>query len=215
MGMTRRDIKEEFEQELEKAWQRVTSNPNGSIGWLIHFLQLDLDTLTPSEWMVVAYEVASFGEEASPHTYSMPTASLGGWSVQAIPHETVHFTLPTRKEAIDLQRTIRHHLDQLWEHGVAPVTFSDLTLIITAPGALTTRQGSLLIATKPKTREFEYRVAVLLAQYAGRIRLCKDCHRIFLAIRCDQLFCTTRCQMRVASRKWREAKKRHARKEHR
>jgi hypothetical protein len=215
MSPTRRDIKEEFDQELEKGWQRITAHLNGSIGWLIDFLQRDLDTLTPSEWMVVAYEVASFGEEASPHTYSMPTASLSGWSVQAIPHETVHYTLPSRKDAIGLQRTIRHHLEQLWEHGVAPVTFSDLTLIITGPGALTARHGSLLVATKPKTREFEYRVAVLLAQYAGRIRRCKECHRIFLAIRCDQLFCTTRCQMRVASRKWRKTSKRHTRKERR
>jgi len=215
MSPTRRDIKEEFDQELEKGWQRITAHSNGSIGWLIDFLQRDLDTLTPSEWMVVAYEVASFGEEASPHLYSMPTASLSGWSVQAIPHETVHYTLPSRKEAIGLQRTIRQHLEQLWEHGVAPVTFSDLTLIITAPGLLTARHGSLLIGTKPKTREFEYRVAVLLAQYAGRIRLCKECHRIFLAIRCDQLFCTTRCQMRVASRKWRKTNKRDTRKERR
>src|SRR6476659_5034050 len=208
MSPTRRDIKAEFEQELEKAWQRITANPNGSIGWLIDFLQRDLDTLTPSEWMVVAYEVASFGEEASPDKYSMPTASLRGWSVQAILHEAVQYTLPSRNEAIGLQRTIRHHLEQLWEHGVAPVTFSALTLISTAPGALTARHGSLLVGTKPKTREVEYRVAVLLAQYAGRIRRCKECHRIFLAIRCDQLFCTTRCQMRVASRKWRAVNKR-------
>lgn len=150
MGPTRRDIKAEFEQELEKAWQRITANPNGSIGWLIDFLQRDLDTLTPSEWMVVAYEVASFGEEASPDKYSMPTASLSGWSVQAILHEAVQYTLPSRNEAIGLQRTIRHHLEQLWEHGVAPVTFSELTLIITAPGALTARHGSLLVGTKPQ-----------------------------------------------------------------
>ena len=119
--------------------------------------------------------------------------------VQAIPNETLHYTLPSRKEATQLQSTIRNHLDQLWKHGVAPVIFSDLTLIITAPGMFHARHGSLLISTKPKVKEFEYRVAVLLAEYAGRIRPCEECQRIFLAARCDQLFCTTRCQMRVAS----------------
>ena len=104
-------------------------------------------------------------------------------------------------------------MEQLWKHGVAPVTFSDLTLIVTLPGAVHARHGSLLVATKPKTKEFEYRVAVLLANHAGRIRPCKECQRIFLAARRDQLFCDPRCQMRVASRKWRKGSKRTARKE--
>jgi hypothetical protein len=215
MRPTRQDVKNEFQREVDKAWERVTSTPNGSIGWLIQFLQLDLDALTPTEWMVVAYEIASFAEEACPDKYAMPTAAASGWSVQAIPNETLHYTLPSRKEATQLQSAIRNHLEQLWKHGVAPVTFSDLTLIITAPGMLHARHGSLLISTRPKMKEFEYRVTILLAQYAGRIRPCEECQRIFLAARCDQLFCTTRCQMRVASRKWRAASKRKLRKEHR
>ena len=213
MTRARQDVKAEFQQELDKAWQRVTSNANGAIGWLIDFVQRDLDALTPTEWMVVAYEVASFGEEAHPDKYAMPTAAASGWSVQAIPNETVHYTLPSRKEAIQLQRTIRDQLQHLWEHGVAPITFSDLTLMVTAPGLLSARYGSLLVSTRPKTKEFEYRVAVLLAEYAGRVRPCQECRRIFLAARRDQLFCTPRCQMRVASRKWRKANKQILRKE--
>lgn len=215
MSPGRKEIKQEFQRELDKAWERVTAHSTGPIGWLLDFIQRDLDALTPSEWMVIAYEVAAFGEEANPGTDAIPTAAASGWSVQAIPHETLFYTLPSRKEAMHLQTLIRGHLEHLWEHGVAPVTFSDLTLVVTMPGALHERRGSLLVATKPKTKEFEYRVAVLMAQYSGRIRQCQECHRIFLAIRSDQLFCTTRCQMRVATRKYRSANKRKLKKEHR
>ncbi len=214
MTTNRQAIRQEFDRELHKARERITAIPHGAIGWLLEFIQQDLDALTPSEWMVVAYEVASFAEAEAPNTHALPIASTSGWTVQTIPGEMMDYTLPSRKEALQLQQTVRGHLEHLWQHGTAPVTFSDLTLIVTMPGVLTDRHGSLLVATKPKTKEFEYRVAVLLVQYAGRVRSCEECQRIFLATRCDQIFCDPRCQMRVASRKWRKTQKR-SRKEHR
>ena len=215
MTLNRQAIRQEFNREMKKARERITTTPNGEIGWLVNFIQLDLESFTPSEWMVLAYEVASFAEVNGPDRHAMPIASASGWTVQAIPGETLEYTLPNRKEAIQLQRTIRGHLEHLWQHAIAPVTFSDLTLVVTMPGALHDRHGSLLVATKPKTKEFEYRFAVLLAHHAGRVRVCQECPRIFLAARRDQLFCDPRCQMRVASRKWRKGSKKTARKEHR
>ena len=215
MTLNRQIIRQQFDSELQKARERITTTPNGEIGWLVKFIQLDLDALTPSEWMVLAYEVASFAEADGPDKHAMPVASASGWSVQAMPGETVEYTLPSRKEGMQLQRTIRGYLEHMWQHSIAPVTFSDLTLIVTMPGAFHDRHGSLVVATKPKTKEFEYRVAVLLAHHAGRIRACEECQRIFLAARRDQLFCDRRCQMRVASRKWRKAQKKRSRKEHR
>jgi hypothetical protein len=215
MTLNRQAIRQQFDREMTKARERITTTPNGEIGWLVQFIQLDLDTLTPSEWMVLAYEVASFTEADGPGTHAMPIASASGWGVQAIPGESLEYTLPSRKEAMQLQRTIRGLLEHLWQYAIAPVTFSDLTLVVTMPGALHARHGSLLVATKPKTKECEYRVAVLLAHHAGRIRLCQECPRIFIAARRDQLFCDRRCQMRVASRKWRKASKKTSRKEHR
>ena len=206
MTLNRRVIQQQFDREMTKARERITTTSNGAIGWLVNFIQLDLDTLTPSEWMVLAYEVASFAEAESPGTHTMPIVLASGWSVQAIPGEILHYTLPSRKEAIQLQRTIQGYLEHLWTHAVAPVTFADLTLVVTMPGALHARHGSILVATKPKTKEFEYRFAVLLAHHAGRIRRCQECQRIFLAARRDQLFCDPRCQMRVASRKWRRTR---------
>jgi hypothetical protein len=215
MTLNRQAIRQQFDREMKKARERITTTPNGEIGWLVQFIQRDLDILTPSEWMVLAYEVASFAEADGPDRHALPTASASGWTVQAIPGETLEYTLPSRKEATQLQGTIRGHLEHLWEHSVAPVTFSDLTLIVTMPGALHARHGSLLVATTPKTKEFEYRVAVSLAYHAGRIRPCQECQRIFLAARRDQLFCDPRCQMRVASRKWRKGSKKTSKKEQR
>ena len=213
MTLNRQAIRQQFDREMKKARERITTTPNGEIGWLVNFIQRDLDALTPSEWMVLAYEVASFAEADGPDRHAMPIASASGWTVQAIPGETLEYTLPSRKEAMQLQRTIRGHLEHLWQHAIAPVTFSDLTLVVTMPGAFHDRHGSLLVATKPKTKEFEYRVAVSLAYHAGRIRPCQECQRIFLAARRDQLCCDPRCQMRVASRKWRKGSKKTSRKE--
>lgn len=213
MTLNRQAIQEEFDCEMRKARARVMGNPDGEVGWLVNFIQLDLDAFTPSEWMVLAYEVASFAEAESHGKHSIPIAVASGWSVQVIPGETLEYTLPSRKEAIQLQRTIRSHLEQMWQHGIAPVTFSDLTIVVTMPGAFHDRHGSLLVATKPKAKEFEYRVAMLLAHHAGRVRACEECQRIFVAARRDQLFCHPRCQMRVASRKWRKTQKKRSRKE--
>ena len=215
MTLNRQAIRQQFDREMKKARERITTTANGEIGWLVHFIQIDLDALTPSEWMVLAYEVASFAEADGPDRHTLPIISSSGWAVQAMPGETLECTLPSRKEAMQLQQTIRGHLEQLWQHAVTPVTFSDLTLIVTMPGALHARHGSLLVATTPKTKEFEYRVAVSLAHYAGRVRRCRECQRIFLAARRDQLFCDPRCQMRVASRKWRKGSKKTSKKEHR
>jgi hypothetical protein len=215
MSPTRQSIRQQFNEEMAKAGERITIFPNRAIGWLVNFIQLDLDSFTPSEWMVLAYEIARFVEEEVPDRHAMPIASASGWSVQAIQGEALLYTLPSRKEATMLQQTIRKHLEHLWKHAVAPVTFSDLTLLVTLPSALHKRHGSLLVATKPKSKEFEYRVVLLLAQHAGRIRSCQECQRIFLAARLDQLFCTPRCQMRIASRKWRKANKKKSRRGHR
>lgn len=215
MTLNRQAIRQEYDREMTKARARITTNPHGDVGWLVNFIQMDLDALTPSEWMVVAYEVASFAEADPPDKHAMPMASSSGWAVHALPGDPLHYTLPSRKEAVQLQQSVRGSLEHLWQHAIAPITFSDLTLIVTMPGAFHQRHGSLLVATKPKTKEFEYRVAVLLVQHSGRVRRCEECQRIFVAARHDQLFCDPRCQMRVASRKWRKAQKKQLRKEHR
>lgn len=179
MTLNRQAIRQEFNREMTKARERITTTVNGEIGWLVQFIQLDLDFLTPSEWMVLAYEVASFTEVDFSQKLVFPVVSSCGWSVQALPGETQQYTLPSRKEAAHLQGTIRGYLEALWTNAVAPITFSDLTVIVTLPGAFHDRYGSVLVATKPKTKECEYRVAVLLAHHAGRIRLCQECRVSF------------------------------------
>ena len=90
MTLNRQAIRQQFDGEMNKARERITTTPNGEIGWLVNFIQLDLDILTPSEWMVLAYEVASFAEAYGPDRHALPIASASGWSVQAIPENLSH-----------------------------------------------------------------------------------------------------------------------------
>lgn len=203
MKRDRKAIHQEYLRELSMARDRVIAGADGEAGWLIRFLQLNLGALSPREWMVCAYEIAAFVERDFARAQSMPVVSATGWAMQVMPEETHEYTLPSRKEAEQLQRTIKKHLENLWNQGMTPLRFKDLTLIVTQPGAGTERQGSILVTTKPKRKEFEYRMALVVAQYAGRIRMCQECERIFLAVRRDQFFCGPRCQTRVSSRKWR------------
>jgi hypothetical protein len=77
MSQNRQAIRQQFDREMAKAWQRINATPNGEIGWLVNFIQLDLDIFTPSEWMVLAYEIARFAQADGPdkHTMSLAVAS--------------------------------------------------------------------------------------------------------------------------------------------
>lgn len=211
MSRDRATVRAEYKQEMEKAHQRVVNTPDGEIGWLLRFIQTDLDELSPSEWMVVAYELASFVDHVA-FKHGGIVATENGWSLQVVPGEKFSYTLPSREEAIRLQATVLKQLDGLWNTATAVFSFSHLTLVVTQSGTFHERYATVVVATKQKAKEFEYRFAHMLAAYAGRIHRCRECRRIYLASRYDQQFCTPRCQMRVASRKWRMARRKRTRK---
>ena len=48
-----------FQQEYEKATERIRTVPDGAVGWVLKFLQTDLEALTPTEWTLLAFEVAA------------------------------------------------------------------------------------------------------------------------------------------------------------
>lgn len=50
---------QEFQQEYQKAIERIRTMPDGAVGWVLKFLQTDLEALTPTEWTLVAFEVAA------------------------------------------------------------------------------------------------------------------------------------------------------------
>ena len=104
MTLNRQAIRQEFNREMTKARERITTTANGEIGWLVQFIQLDLDTLTPSEWMVLAYEVASFTEVDFSQKHVFPVVSSCGWSVQALPGET-HRVHPPESQGGDPSST--------------------------------------------------------------------------------------------------------------
>jgi hypothetical protein len=207
-------MREQFRQEWKKARERIHTTPDGMVGWVIRFLQTDLEALTPSEWTVLAFEVASFVDDLAGH-YGGVVATESGWAVEAVPKGTQHERLPSRQEALTIQKSLLAQLEAYWEKAYVGFTFPQLTLIVTAPGAFDEQRGTVVVAAQQKIKEFEYRFAHLLAESGQYIRRCPECSKIYLAIRCDQLYCHPRCQARVASRKWREARKAEEKKEKR
>jgi hypothetical protein len=207
-------MRAQFQQEMKKAEERVHTTPDGVVGWVIRLLQTDLENLTPSEWTVLSFEIASFVYDTAGR-YGGLVATQSGWAVEAVPQGDVRERLPSRQEGITLQRTLMTQLEAYWETAHAVFTFPQLTLIVTMPGAFDDKKGTVLVAAKQKIKEFEYRFAHLLAEAGQYIRRCPECSKIYLAIRCDQLYCHPRCQARVASRKWREARKAEEKKEKR
>jgi len=203
MPVDRAAFFDQFYGEMKRARERILTTQDGEVGWLLKFIQTDLEALTPSEWMVLAFEVASFVDDVA-NRRGEEIATEGGWSVQSIPGERFRGTIPSRDEAQEIQSMVLRSLEDLWAKAAAAFTFPQFTIIVTLPGLDHERKGSVFVATKRKVKEFEYRFAHLLVDYSGRIRRCPECQRIYLAIRFDQRYCGPRCQTRVATRKWRE-----------
>ena len=101
---------QEFQQEYEKAIERIRTMPDGAVGWVLRLLQTDLEALTPTEWTLVAFEVAAFVDETGDR-YGGMVAPESGWSVEGVPHAKNYQTIPSRKEAQDIQATVLEHLE--------------------------------------------------------------------------------------------------------
>ena len=196
----------EFQVEYEKAMERIQTMPDGAVGWLLTFLQTDLEALTPTEWTLVAFEVAAFVDETGDR-YGGMVAPESGWSVEGVPLAKNYQTIPSRKEGQDIQAAALEQLERYWHEGYTAFTFPQMTLVVVSPGEGSDEAGTIFVSAKRKTKEFEYRFVHLLAQTGDYIRRCPECAKIYLAIRRDQLYCHPRCQNRVAARKWRESRK--------
>ncbi len=188
---------QDFQQEYQKAIERIRSMPDGAVGWVLKFLQMELEALTPTEWTLVAFEVAAFVDETGDR-YGGMVAPESGWSVEGVPNAKNYQTI---------------QLELYWHEGYTAFTFPQMTLVVVSPGEGSDEAGTIFVSAKRKAKEFEYRFVHLLAQSGDYIRRCPECAKIYLAIRRDQLYCQPRCQNRVAARKWREAQKTGERKE--
>jgi hypothetical protein len=78
---------------MKKARERILTTADGEVGWLLKFIQTDLDTLTASEWMVLAFEIASFVDDVA-NRRGAEIATEAGWSVRSIPGEGFRGTFP-------------------------------------------------------------------------------------------------------------------------
>ena len=75
---------QDFQVEYQKAMERIQTMPDGAVGWVLRFLQTDLEALTPTEWTLVAFEVAAFVDETG-ERYGGMVAPESGWSVEGVP----------------------------------------------------------------------------------------------------------------------------------
>jgi len=203
---------QDFHQEYQKAIERIRTMQDGAVGWVLTFLQTNLEALTPTEWTLVAFEIAAFVDETGDRFGGM-VAPESGWSVEGVPNAKNYQTIPSRKEALDIQTAVLAQLELYWHEGYTAFTFPQMTLVVVSPGSFSDEAGTIFVSAKRKAKEFEYRFVHLLAQSGDYIRRCPECAKIYLAIRRDQLYCQPRCQNRVAARKWREAQKTGERKE--
>jgi hypothetical protein len=119
MTIDRAAIFEQFYGEMKKARERILTTADGEVGWLLKFIQTDLEALTPSEWMVLAFEVASFVDDVA-NRHGEEIATEGGWSVQSIPGERFRGTIPSRAEAKEVQTMVLRSLQNLWKRQWLP-----------------------------------------------------------------------------------------------
>ncbi|MBX3121296.1 MAG: hypothetical protein KF784_19750, partial [Fimbriimonadaceae bacterium] len=179
---------QDFQQEYQKAIERIRSMPDGAVGWVLKFLQMELEALTPTEWTLVAFEVAAFVDETGDR-YGGMVAPESGWSVEGVPNAKNYQTIPSRKEAQDIQATVLEQLELYWHEGYTAFNFPQMTLVVVSPGEGSDEAGTIFVSAKRKAKEFEYRFVHLLAQSGDYIRRCPECAKIYLAIRRDQLYC--------------------------
>ena len=116
MPVDRVAIHDQFFGEMKKARERILTTADGEVGWLLKFIQTDLDTLTASEWMVLAFEIASFVDDVAKRR-GADIATEAGWSVRSIPGEGFRGTLPSRGEAKEIQTMV---LTVLRSYGTPP-----------------------------------------------------------------------------------------------
>ena len=175
---------QEFQQEYQKAIERIRTIPDGAVGWVLRFLQTELQALTPTEWTLLVFEVAAFVDDVAGR-YGGMVAPESGWSVEGVPHAKIFQTIPSRKEALDIQATVLAQLENYWSDAQAVFTFPQLTLVVVGPGASSDDTATIFVAAKRKAKEFEYRFAHL-----GRVGTAWSLPRvpplIYLAIRRDQ-----------------------------
>ncbi|MCW5781118.1 MAG: hypothetical protein KIT71_16680 [Nitrospira sp.] len=94
-----------------------------------------------------------------------------------MPNAKNYQTIPSRKEALDIQAVLEQ-LELYWHEGYTAFTFPQMTLVVVSPGRFSDETGTIIVSAKRKAKEFEYRFVHLLAQSGDYIRRCPECAKI-------------------------------------
>ena len=189
--------------ELYKAAERIGTQTNLVMKWLLRFAQCDVRALSIGDSSNLSFELACFAMIGAPGIklpFPHQIDLKDEWSNKVTPT----LTLPRREEALRLQDMIKGHINKLLSTGHTEFTTPALTRSIGKYAGSDRGYSFYSLSAKDAHHAFEYHFGSLLASHAQRIRRCDACGQIYLGVRKAQQFCSTRCQNRVATQRFRK-----------
>jgi hypothetical protein len=195
----------------------------GTIGWLLQFIRMDLQSLSKGQKSDLIAEVKIFATGqvtyASPGPRLLSVVNLGLWKSDVIDlvgnTRRVSDLIPRESAILELQAGLRKALNAYFT-GPFRMRFplpEGLAII-----ALNPEEYSEILADVPKEMEtqavgieaksfndaFYYHAATLLSSYGSRLKQCKACQIIFAMNRTDQVYCSPLCMNRTKQQRYRE-----------
>ncbi len=207
--------------QYEQIQMRVGREPRERLAWALVFAQRDLGSLTPGDWENIRWELWSF--TLTPW-WKLAEA---GWGQGRI-YEAYDF--PEQADVISAQTKFGETLADLQHKGFSMI--GPVAEILIVPWSRTEKGQTLRVALEELTpgefpppdslycplSEFsiyaESRFGLLIGQFGEYLQICpeEDCGRWFVANRSNQDYCSSRCQMRAATNRYRQKRKKRKKK---
>jgi hypothetical protein len=184
----------EMIEESRKTRERIGSRSEEVMGWVLHFIQTPLESLSVGDFYNLAQEIQLFvngGVHAGHFTLGHTSRCISQTGM----------LLMEREEARDLQRFASSHVQALIDQDYTTFSFGNFRLMamrgpdkgVLAPMIGTIKEG------------FAYFLAHTIADNAKRLGKCPECQQLFVSVRLHQKFCSPQCRSRVGTREFRKA----------
>lgn len=196
-----------FYQEVDKARERIGTTTDQAMAWLLRFSQEEVPQMSAGDFLNLQFELVAL------ETYGPPIQATPVFGIppKARFHDTSldqYDRLPNRDEVENFRSWLSQTLEGILkkENMIMEMPPVNLRLLYDDDYYGENQEihpGWFLAESSngPCTRS--YRLIVLIAHVANKIRRCPECHKVFLADRRNKEYCTARCQSRVATRRFR------------
>lgn len=216
-----------LDAEDQKAKQRIAAVSNGALGWLLRFVQTDLNNLSQGQWSDLIAECQVFARGQVHYDgavlRSLPVQNACMWKSTVLDlagKETAVTELSPKPSAIQalqdlLRKALKEHFDgPLLMQFPLPKDIIVLARRSSHSRKRATREAggrseSAGMEAKTLNDAFYFHAAMLLISFSEKIRRCEDCQTIFPAVRVDQVFCSPACLNRNKQQRHRERLKTH------